>query len=89
MILILSLFIFHISSGGPGSRKGRIVDDLQSCYGFHHIYTEDIIYREFPRKMANVMKIETVNDIKEAIEVINNNNNNNNNIVHFITHSHW
>lgn len=58
------IFIF----GGPGSRKGRIVDDLQNCYGFHHIYTEDIIYREFPRKMANVMKIETVNDIKEAIE---------------------
>ena len=56
-------------SGGPGSRKGCIVDDLLTAHDLKHICTEEILYQELPKKLAGVMKIETVNDMKEAMEV--------------------
>lgn len=58
------IFIF----GGPGSRKGCIVDDLVTAYGLKHICTEEILYHELPKKLANIAKIENVNGMKEILE---------------------
>lgn len=55
--------------GGPGSRKGCIVDDLITAYNLQHICTEDILYKELPKRLANVIKIEDVSSMKEALEV--------------------
>ena len=56
-------------AGGPGSRKGRIVDDLVSSYGFNFLSAEKIILQDLPRKVANAMRLETIKDIKELLEV--------------------
>lgn len=58
------IFIF----GGPGSRKGRIVDDLTATYGFRFISGEDLIIRELPRKLANIVKLETSKDVRDFLE---------------------
>ena len=58
-----------LSAGGPGSRKGCIVDDLVTAYGLKHICTEEILYHELPKKLANIAKIENVNGMKEILEV--------------------
>jgi len=55
--------------GGPGSRKGCIVDDLIMAYDFKHICTEQILHSELPKKLAGVTKIENVNGVKEVLEV--------------------
>jgi len=55
--------------GGPGSRKGSIVDDLVTAYNLTHICTEDILYQELPKKLASVAKIENVSGMKDVLEV--------------------
>ena len=58
-------------AGGPGSRKGCIVDDLIMAYDLKHICTEQILHTELPKKLAGVTKIENVNGVKEVLEVRN------------------
>jgi len=55
--------------GGPGSRKGCIVDDLIMAYDLKHICTEQILHSELPKKLAGITKIENVNGVKEVLEV--------------------
>ncbi|KAI0227377.1 hypothetical protein LSAT2_022153 [Lamellibrachia satsuma] len=55
-------------TGGPGSRKGRIVDDLTATYGFRFISGEDLIIRELPRKLANIVKLESAKDVRNFLE---------------------
>lgn len=59
-----------IAVGGPGSRKGCIVDDLVTAYNLTHVCTEEILYQELPKKLANVAKIETVSCMKDLLEVV-------------------
>jgi len=56
-------------TGGPGSRKGCIVDDLIMAYHLKHICTEQLLHSELPKKLAGVAKIENVNGVKEVLEV--------------------
>ncbi len=56
--------------GGPGSCKGRVVDDLVNSYGFYFISGDDLIMHELPRKLANIMKLDTIKDVKALLEVI-------------------
>ena len=55
--------------GGPGSRKGRIVDDLVNSYDFQFICGEDLIIQELPKKVSNIVKLETIKEIKSFVEV--------------------
>ena len=56
-------------SGGPGSRKGRIVDDLVNVYGFNLLSIEELIHKDLPLKLSNSVKLTNILDIKEVIEV--------------------
>lgn len=58
------IFIF----GGPGSRKGCIVDDLLTAYDLKHICTEDLLYQELPKKLSKGSKMKSINDMKEVLE---------------------
>ena len=58
-----------VYAGGPGSRKGCIVDDLIMAYDLKHICTEQILHNELPKKLAGITKIENVNGVKEVLEV--------------------
>ncbi|XP_072163103.1 uncharacterized protein [Diadema setosum] len=60
------VFIF----GGPGSRKGRIVDDMIHMYGFKALIVEDILLEELPKKVPN---IGTPNSIRETMGVVSEN----------------
>lgn len=60
------MFVF---SGGPGSRKGCVVDDLLTAYELKHICTEDLLCQELPSKLRNISKIESINDVKDVLEV--------------------
>ena len=68
LAVYFTLCIFYFV-GGPGSCKGRIVDDLVNSYGFHFISGDELIMQELPRKLVNIMKLETVKDIKALLEV--------------------
>ena len=57
--------------GGPGSRKGRIVDDLVNSYGLSFIRGEDLLLAELPKKLQNVIKLETSKEIQEFVRVKN------------------
>jgi len=61
----------YMCTGGPGSRKGCIVDDLVMAYDLKHICTEQLLHSELPKKLAGVTKIENVNGVKEVLEVRN------------------
>lgn len=72
MVWLLDLrFDMSVYTGGPGSRKGCIVDDLIMAYDLKHICTEQILHHELPKKLAGVTKIENVNGVKEVLEVRN------------------
>lgn len=58
------MFIF----GGPGSRKGCVVDDLLTAYELKHICTEDLLCQELPSKLRNISKVESINDVKDVLE---------------------
>jgi len=65
------LYCNVLCAGGPGSRKGCIVDDLVMAYDLKHICTEQLLHSELPKKLAGVTKIENVNGVKEVLEVRN------------------
>ncbi|XP_064635510.1 uncharacterized protein LOC135492797 [Lineus longissimus] len=58
------VFIF----GGPGSKKGRIVDDLVSSYGFHYLSSDNIVLEELPKKVKNVVEISSTKDLQECLK---------------------
>ncbi len=60
----LVVFVF----GGPGSKKGRIVDDLVHMYGFRALIAEDLILKELPKKVQNVMAIESTKGLAEMLK---------------------
>ncbi|XP_038052657.1 uncharacterized protein LOC119725335 [Patiria miniata] len=60
----LVVFVF----GGPGSKKGRIVDDLVHMYGFRALIAEDLILKELPKKVQNVMTIESTRGLAEMLK---------------------
>ncbi|KAJ8051088.1 putative UMP-CMP kinase 2 [Holothuria leucospilota] len=57
------VFVF----GGPGSRKGRIVDDLIHMYGFQPHIVEDMIMRELPKKVQNVMAVQNTKALAQML----------------------
>ena len=56
-------------AGGPGSQKGRIVDELLNVFGFQLLSIEELIHRDLPLKMSNSVKLTNITDIREVIEV--------------------
>ncbi|XP_071795803.1 uncharacterized protein [Asterias amurensis] len=60
----LVVFVF----GGPGSKKGRIVDDLVHMYGFRALIAEDLILKELPKKVQNVMAIQSTKGLAEMLK---------------------
>jgi len=61
--------VINVLPGGPGSRKGCIVDDLLTAYDLKHICTEDLLYQELPKKLSKGSKMKSINDMKEVLEV--------------------
>src|SRR6218665_2502269 len=62
----VTIFIF----GGPGSRKGAIIENITSCFGFHHISIGDIIQAEMLRQRpSTVKKFENSREMKSMIEL--------------------
>ncbi|XP_070564895.1 uncharacterized protein [Ptychodera flava] len=57
------VFIF----GGPGSKKGRIVDDLVLVYDFKLLVVEDVILRELPKKVARAIACDTTRDVADLL----------------------
>ena len=57
------------AAGGPGSRKGCVVEELVASYGFTFVSGENLIQQELPRKLANIVKLETVKDVRTLLEV--------------------
>ncbi|XP_071852563.1 uncharacterized protein [Apostichopus japonicus] len=57
------VFVF----GGPGSRKGRVVDDLVHMYGFKPLIVEDMIMRELPKKVQNVMAVQNTKALAQML----------------------
>lgn len=53
--------------GGPGSKKGRLVDDLAQVYGFDLISFEDIIMQELPKKIRITITVENTQDLRNVI----------------------
>ena len=62
-------FDFVCYLGGPGSRKGRVVDDLCNAYGMHFICGEGVIREEVVRRTKNVMNLATIKEVRECVEV--------------------
>ncbi|XP_006814723.1 uncharacterized protein LOC102807756 [Saccoglossus kowalevskii] len=58
------VFVF----GGPGSKKGRIVDDLVAVYGFNLLVVEDLILRELPKKVANAISVDNTRDVADLLK---------------------
>lgn len=65
------VFIF----GGPGSRKGRIVDDMVHMYGFKVLIVEDMLLSELPKKIKNITAPDSIREtmslVSESSGVIN------------------
>ncbi|XP_064476997.1 uncharacterized protein LOC135390927 [Ornithodoros turicata] len=64
------VFIF----GGPGSRKGRIVNDLAQGYGFQVVSTEKLILAHFARRISTtsakrglIGNMETANQVEQLL----------------------
>ena len=60
-------YIFISILGGPGSCKGRIVHDILSVFRFKLISAEELIIKSLPRKLANVISLDDMNDIMQII----------------------
>ncbi|XP_077978646.1 uncharacterized protein LOC144434067 [Glandiceps talaboti] len=54
--------------GGPGSKKGRIVDDLVGVYGFKLLVVEDLILRELPKKVSRAISVDTTKEVAELLK---------------------
>ena len=61
--------MFKLYSGGPGSHKGRVVDDLMTSYGFKFLSGEDVIFEEFPKSVGKTDQTDATKAVKEAINV--------------------
>ena len=56
--------------GGPGSHKGRIIDDLITSYKFKFISGENIIFEDFPKYMKAESAVSSTRDMKDFIAVL-------------------
>lgn len=45
------------------------MDDLANAYGFRFINVEDIVFQELPRKLAHIVKIGSVQELRDILEV--------------------
>ena len=59
------VFIF----GGPGSKKGIIVDNLVSCYGFQHISADNIIRTEAVKDFPSNFVVDSSRTLKDFVLV--------------------
>ena len=55
-------------TGGPGSHKGRIIDDLMTSYGFKLISGERIVFERFAKHIGK-KDIQTATELKEIVTV--------------------
>jgi len=58
------IFIF----GGPGSKKGRILDDIMTTYKFCYINGEETIRNEIIKRVKAATKIENIKDLKSLVD---------------------
>ena len=56
-------------AGGPGSHKGRIIDDMVTSYGFKFISGERIVFERFAQHLGKTCEIESANDLKYLVNV--------------------
>ncbi len=54
-------------SGGPGSLKGVIIEELVTEFNFIVMTTEDIVLNYLPNKVANM--VETTQEIQDLLKV--------------------
>ena len=57
--------------GGPGSHKGRIVEDLMASYEFKFLSGENIILEEFPKFVDSKKERVSAREWKSFFAVIN------------------
>ena len=67
-MLIISFSVFFL--GGPGSKKGRICDDIVNMYNFVPLSAEEVILQELPKKLQNVKAIESTKGLAEMLKVM-------------------
>ncbi|XP_013388216.1 uncharacterized protein LOC106157192 [Lingula anatina] len=53
--------------GGPGSKKGFIVDNLVQTFGFKLVSLEDLILLELPKKLKMTNHVDGIDDIKQIV----------------------
>ena len=61
--------LFFTSIGGPGSKKGRVCDDIVNMYNFVPVSAEDLILKELPKKVQNVLAIESTKGLADMLKV--------------------
>lgn len=65
--------LFTVFTGGPGSRKGRIIDDLVAMYGFTLLSAEELILERLPLKIEESNsnhKLDTTMAIQKILRVM-------------------
>lgn len=70
--LFFSQFIhadFFSFSGGPGSRKGKLLDDVSHVYGLKLISTETVLMEELSKKLENPNSSKRTEDIAALLKV--------------------
>ncbi|XP_072014534.1 uncharacterized protein [Amphiura filiformis] len=61
------VFVFG-KARGPGSKKGRICDDIVNMYNFVPVSAEDVILKELPKKVQNVLAIENTKGLADMLK---------------------
>ncbi len=54
-------------SGGPGSQKGLLIEELVHEFHFTSINVEDIVFNYLPNKVANT--VENIVEIQDLLKV--------------------
>lgn len=68
--LSLFMLIFFSFSGGPGSRKGKLLDDVSHVYGLKLISTETVLMEELSKKLENPNSSKRTEDIAALLKVL-------------------
>lgn len=55
--------------GGPGSRKGKLLDDVSHVYGLKLISTETVLMEELSKKLENPNSSKRTEDIAALLKV--------------------
>ena len=67
-VLNFQHLIFYFS-GGPGSRKGKLLDDVSHVYGLKLISTETVLLEELSKKIENPNSNKRTEDIASLLKV--------------------